>query len=220
MQYPLRLIACLLGLTTLIAPARAADFSSVEFGPVDQWRAKRAGFHNTLIANDHSSPCDWVRFSMLTFMSYTTAEHEGERRNWTGAQTNALRHAIWQYQLARAFDSDTAAAIGDEQERLTFDERDSAIDQHNNQVARALYEKHRAQGTTLSTALDQIVQSIDTQDGQFHTRIGGYNRPHHSPFFRLPRPCGESKSLEVDVENTLRDEKGIHERPAYNNILP
>lgn len=167
------LLPLILALTTLLAPAHATQISAATHGPVAQWRAKRAGFHDTLAVNGHDSWCDWARFSLLTAISYTAAEHEGRRRNWTGTQTNALRHAIWQYQLARAFDIPTATAIGNEQERLSFDERDTAIDLHNNQAARDLYEQHRTQGITLSAALEQIIHSIDTQDGQFITRPGG-----------------------------------------------
>ncbi len=166
------LLASILALITLFAPAHAAELSAAPAGPVAQWRAKRAGFHATLAASGHESWCDWARFSLLTAMSYTAAQHEARRRHWTESQTNALRHAVWQYQLARAFDPDTAQALGDEQERLAFNERDTATDQHNNRVARDLYEKHRDQGISLGAALTQIIHSIDTQDGTFITTPG------------------------------------------------
>lgn len=154
------LLAAVLCLAVVIAPSHAANTTTLSQSPVSQWLAKRVGFRETLIAQGHDSLCDWARFSLLTFMSYTAAANEGERRHWTQGQINACRHALWQYQLCRAFDAKTATALGDQQERDSTDEHDTEADRHNNRIARELYQAHQAQGVLLGEALHKMVDLI------------------------------------------------------------
>jgi uncharacterized protein DUF6973 len=144
--------------------------SITQAGPGDQWRDRRGDFRAVLAQEGHSGWCDWTRFSLLTMMSYTAAKNEGERRGWSSGQINALRHALWQYQLTHAFGDAAAQSIGDQQEQYSTDPKDSAIDQHNNQVARNLYLTNQQAGIPLGQAIRAIVESIEHKDSRFITR--------------------------------------------------
>ncbi len=143
--------------------------SVAQAGPADQWRDRRGDFRAVLVEQGHDRWCDWARLSVYIMMSYTAAKNEGARREWSAGQINALRHALWQYQLSHAFGVQTAQALGDQQERYSTDLKDSAIDQHNNQAARALYITNKQAQIPLDQAIRAIVHSINTQDAQFIT---------------------------------------------------
>jgi len=144
--------------------------SAAHAGPADQWRDRRGDFREVLREEGHGRWCDWARFSILTMMSYKAAQNEGHRRGWSSGQINALRHALWQYQLTHAFGQQAAQAIGDAQEEYSSDPQDSAIDQHNNQAARVLYLTNQHDQIPLDQAIRSIVQSIEYDDGRFFTR--------------------------------------------------
>ena len=140
---------------------------SASAGPVEQWAQRRDAFRATLDETDHGSCCDWVRFSLLTWGAYVAADRQGRVRGWSAGQVNAFRHAVWQYQLARVFGDDAAAALGDTQERYSTDSADSRVDQHNNGVARAMYRFHRSGAVGLGEALEGLVSAVDGKSGLF-----------------------------------------------------
>jgi len=139
-------------------------------GPYDQWQHRKGDFQAVLIEYGHDSWCDWARFSVLTMMSYEASKNEGRRRGWTSGQINALRHALWQYQLTHAYGDDVARAIGNQQEQYSADPNDSAIDQYNNLQARILYRKNQKTGIPLDMAIRFLVRSIDRETGGFIIR--------------------------------------------------
>ena len=165
--------------------------SSAQAGPAAQWQQRKPDFQAILVEYGHDGWCDWARFSVLTMMSYTAAKNEGRRRGWSSGQINALRHALWQYQLTHAFGDNVARAIGDQQEQYSTDPKDSAIDQYNNLQARILFRKYEQSGVPLDMAIRYIVRSIDREMGPFITRPGlSINLPS-SPlsFSSLCAPC-------------------------------
>ena len=146
-------------------------------GPVARWVEQRDAFKQVLVTKHHDSYCDWVRFTMLTWGAYLAADHQGEIHNWTSGQVNACRHAIWQYQLVRAFDEDTAEAIGNAQERFSSHHMDSVIDEQNNEAARAMYRRHAVEHVQLGEALQQIIDAVDQQNEFFQTQISEPSSP-------------------------------------------
>jgi len=144
--------------------------SVAQAGPADQWRDRKSDFRVVLVEQGHDGWCDWARFSVLTMMSYEAAKNEGHRRGWSSGQINALRHALWQYELTHAFGDDIARAIGDQQEQYSTDPEDSAIDQYNNRAARELYLANQKNKIPLDQAIRSIVGKIDHETGQFMIR--------------------------------------------------
>jgi hypothetical protein len=89
----------------------------------------------------HWNPIEWSRrigkFIAISYIAkdaannaYTNAADNGKK--------NALRHALWMLLLMCEFDEETAENIGDIHESISTDPCDSAIDQYNNAVARAI----------------------------------------------------------------------------------
>jgi hypothetical protein len=80
---------------------------------------------------------------------------------------NALRHALWQYYLACMFGSDRAQQIGDIHESISTDPCDTAIDQFNNEAARAWAMSHCSFHSAVlygDFLVDEIIRKMDAGD--------------------------------------------------------
>ncbi len=89
----------------------------------------------------HWNPVVWSyrigRFINITHTASTAAKNAYTNAADDGKK-NALRHALWMLLLMCEFDEETTENIGDIHESTSTDPCDSAIDQYNNAVARAM----------------------------------------------------------------------------------